>query len=123
MFRGARHAADITNIRAVDCDGALDGKYIHFGSIAEIAKQAGITGGVVDAQARDCCAVLIDASKSACVGMLFGADGGPLLVTQVDGIPHLGPGGGVLLRTVGQRAVDQRSEPEHFLLIVDVIGI
>ena len=52
-----------------------------------------------------------------------GADGGPGLSAQIDARGQHGPGGGILRRAVGQRAVDQTGEPAQLVGGGDLIGV
>ena len=116
--QGADRAAHFRNgFIASDGDAAGDGEV--FDGAGDIAEQAGIAFGVFDGHTADGIALAV---KGAGVGGALAADRGPGLAAQVDVRSQYRAGARILLRAVGQGAVDQPGEPEQLERIGHLIA-
>ena len=116
--QGADRAAHFRNgFIAGDGDAAGDGEV--FDGAGDIAEQAGIAFGVFDGHTADGIALAV---KGAGVGGALAADGGPGLAAQVDVRSQHRAGARILLRAVGQGAVDQPGEPEQVSDTINLIN-
>ena len=116
--QGADRAAHFRNgFIAGDGDAAGDGEV--FDGAGDIAEQAGIAFGVFDGHTADGIALAV---KGAGVGGALAADRGPGLAAQLDVRSQHRAGARILLRAVGQGAVDQPGEPEQLERIGQLIA-
>ena len=116
--QGADRAAHFRNgFIAGDGDAAGDGEV--FDGAGDIAEQAGIAFGVFDGHTADGIALAV---KGAGVGGALAADRGPGLAAQVDVRSQHRAGARILLRAVGQGAIDQPGEPEQLERIGHLIA-
>ena len=116
--QGADRAAHFRNgFIAGDGDAAGDGEV--FDGAGDIAEQAGIAFGVFDGHTADGIALAV---KGAGVGGALAADRGPGLAAQLDVRSQHRAGARILLRAVGQGAVDQPGEPEQLERIGHLIA-
>ena len=116
--QGADRAAHFRNgFIAGDGDAAGDGEV--FDGAGDIAEQAGIAFGVFDGHTADGIALAV---KGAGVGGALAADRGPGLAAQLDVRSQHRAGARILLRAVGQGAVDQTREPEQVSDTINLIN-